>query len=54
MSGWIQASMQQNTITMISGGFLIVVKNNSFIIAFFRAYLVTILKKALTFNVKGF
>ena len=38
---------EKNLFTMTLGGFMIVVRNNSFIdskIAFFRAYLVTILK----------
>ena len=38
---------QKNLFTMTSGGFVIVVRNNSFKIAFFRAYLVTILKALL-------
>ena len=42
-----QTQRQKNLFTMISGGLVIVVTNNSFNdskIAFFRAYLVTILK----------
>ena len=41
-----QTQTQKNVFTMISGGFMIAVRNNSLndSIAFFRAYLVTILK----------
>ena len=40
-----QTQRQKNLFTMTSGDFVIVVRNNSFIDrAFFRVYLVTILK----------
>ena len=44
-----QTQTQKNVFTMISGGFMIAVRNNSLndSIAFFRAYLVTILKNLL-------
>ena len=44
-----QTQTQKNVFTMISGGFMIAVRNNSLndSIAFFRAYLVTTLKNLL-------
>ena len=39
-----QTQRQKNVITMTSGGFVIAVRDNVTLSAFFRAYLVTILK----------